>query len=73
MPQTNFSETFLHTIPVLQWAKHLTPDEYERLSHYGGAKGWAGVTLDGVCRVFVLNDLGKAFGRHHTTVCTSHS
>ncbi|XP_056627304.1 alpha-N-acetylgalactosaminide alpha-2,6-sialyltransferase 2 [Triplophysa dalaica] len=46
VPQTKFSEMFLHTIPVLQWAKHLTPDEYERLSRYGGAHGWGGVTLD---------------------------
>ncbi|XP_073723220.1 alpha-N-acetylgalactosaminide alpha-2,6-sialyltransferase 2-like [Misgurnus anguillicaudatus] len=44
--QTNFSETFLQTIPVLQWAKHFTPEEYQRLKRYSGAHGWGGVSVD---------------------------
>uniref|UniRef100_A0A671RQ57 alpha-N-acetylgalactosaminide alpha-2,6-sialyltransferase n=1 Tax=Sinocyclocheilus anshuiensis TaxID=1608454 RepID=A0A671RQ57_9TELE len=39
---------FLHNIPVLQWAKHFTPEEYQRLRHYGGAHGWGGVSAEGV-------------------------
>lgn len=48
MPQTQFAEMFLHSIPVLQWAKHFTPDQYQRLSHYSGAHGWGGVDIEGV-------------------------
>nr|XP_055032006.1 alpha-N-acetylgalactosaminide alpha-2,6-sialyltransferase 2-like [Misgurnus anguillicaudatus] len=44
--QTNFSETFLQTIPVLQWAKHFTPEEYQRLKRYREAHGWANVSVD---------------------------
>ncbi|RXN24061.1 centrosomal protein of 131 kDa [Labeo rohita] len=43
VPQTQFAQMFLHSIPVLQWAKHFTPEEYERLSHYSGAHGWGSV------------------------------
>ncbi|CAM4711424.1 unnamed protein product [Leuciscus chuanchicus] len=46
VPQTPFAEMFLHSIPVLQWAKHFTPDQYQRLSHYGGAHGWGGVDIE---------------------------
>nr|XP_055032013.1 alpha-N-acetylgalactosaminide alpha-2,6-sialyltransferase 2-like [Misgurnus anguillicaudatus] len=46
VPQSNFSETFLQTIPVLQWAKHFTPEEYQRLGRYSGAHGWGGVSVD---------------------------
>ncbi|KAJ8013480.1 hypothetical protein DPEC_G00030230 [Dallia pectoralis] len=38
--QTEFGPRFLDWIPVLQWAKHATPDQYQRLSHYPGANGW---------------------------------
>ncbi len=48
MPQTQYSEMFLHKIPVLQWAKHFSPEEYQRLSQYGGAHGWGSVTAEGV-------------------------
>jgi len=48
VPQTQFAEKFLHTIPVLQWSKHFTPDQYQRLSQYGGAHGWGGVNIEGV-------------------------
>ncbi|XP_073683916.1 alpha-N-acetylgalactosaminide alpha-2,6-sialyltransferase 2 [Garra rufa] len=44
VPQTQFAEKFLQDIPVLQWAKHFTPEEYQRLSHYSGAHGWGSVT-----------------------------
>uniref|UniRef100_A0A672KFT6 alpha-N-acetylgalactosaminide alpha-2,6-sialyltransferase n=1 Tax=Sinocyclocheilus grahami TaxID=75366 RepID=A0A672KFT6_SINGR len=46
VPQTQFAEMFLHSIPVLQWAKHFSPVEYQRLSHYGGAHGWGSVILN---------------------------
>ncbi|XP_051771615.1 alpha-N-acetylgalactosaminide alpha-2,6-sialyltransferase 2 isoform X1 [Ctenopharyngodon idella] len=44
--QTQFSEIFLHSIPVLQWAKHLTPEQYQRLSQYSGAHGWGGIDIE---------------------------
>uniref|UniRef100_A0A672KBQ5 alpha-N-acetylgalactosaminide alpha-2,6-sialyltransferase n=1 Tax=Sinocyclocheilus grahami TaxID=75366 RepID=A0A672KBQ5_SINGR len=46
VPQTQFAEMFLHSIPVLQWAKHFSPVEYQRLSHYGGAHGWGSVSAE---------------------------
>ncbi|KAG1955158.1 alpha-N-acetylgalactosaminide alpha-2,6-sialyltransferase 2 [Pimephales promelas] len=46
VPQTQFAEKFLHTIPVLQWSKHFTPDQYQRLSQYGGAHGWGSVNIE---------------------------
>lgn len=46
VPHTNFSETFLQTIPVLQWAKHFTPEEYQRLRRYSGTHGWGSVSVD---------------------------
>ncbi|XP_051530119.1 alpha-N-acetylgalactosaminide alpha-2,6-sialyltransferase 2-like [Myxocyprinus asiaticus] len=46
VPQTAFAEVFLQSIPVLQWAKHFTPEQYQRLRHYGGAHGWGGVDFD---------------------------
>nr|XP_055032016.1 alpha-N-acetylgalactosaminide alpha-2,6-sialyltransferase 2-like [Misgurnus anguillicaudatus] len=46
VPQTNFSEMFLQTIPVLQWAKHFTPEEYQRLGRYCRSFGWANVSVD---------------------------
>ncbi|XP_043109404.1 alpha-N-acetylgalactosaminide alpha-2,6-sialyltransferase 2 isoform X2 [Puntigrus tetrazona] len=46
VPQTPFSKMFLHNIPVLQWAKHFSLEEYERLSHYHGAHGWGSVTAE---------------------------
>ncbi|XP_076007724.1 alpha-N-acetylgalactosaminide alpha-2,6-sialyltransferase 2 isoform X2 [Genypterus blacodes] len=41
--QTDFSRLFLRSVPVLQWAKHATPDQYKRLSRYPGAHGWGGI------------------------------
>lgn len=40
---TDFKEHFLATIPVLQWAKHATPQEYHRLQQFGGTHGWGGL------------------------------
>lgn len=44
VPQTDFRTRFRSDIPVLQWAKHLTPDQFQRLSQYPGAHGWGGVS-----------------------------
>ncbi|KAF7654680.1 hypothetical protein LDENG_00066610 [Lucifuga dentata] len=41
--QTDFAARFLKDIPVLQWAKHATPDQHMRLSRYPGAHGWGGI------------------------------
>ncbi|XP_070708277.1 alpha-N-acetylgalactosaminide alpha-2,6-sialyltransferase 2 [Pempheris klunzingeri] len=41
--QSEFRGQFLKNIPVLQWAKHVTPEQHQRLSHYPGAHGWGGV------------------------------
>lgn len=66
VPQTQFSEIFLHSIPVLQWAKHFSPEEYQRLSHYGGAHGWGSVDIEGVCVcVFCTFVLEKQDGKCH--------
>ncbi|XP_068610450.1 alpha-N-acetylgalactosaminide alpha-2,6-sialyltransferase 2 [Brachionichthys hirsutus] len=40
---TEFSGKYLKHIPVLQWAKHVTPEQHQRLSRYPGAHGWGGV------------------------------
>ncbi|XP_045924723.1 alpha-N-acetylgalactosaminide alpha-2,6-sialyltransferase 2 isoform X1 [Micropterus dolomieu] len=44
--QTEFGERFLKNIPVLQWAKHVTPEQHQRLSRYPGAHGWGGVDYE---------------------------
>ncbi|XP_042591837.1 alpha-N-acetylgalactosaminide alpha-2,6-sialyltransferase 2-like isoform X1 [Cyprinus carpio] len=46
VPQTQFAEMFLHNIPVLQWAKHFSSEEYQRLRHYEGAHGWGSVSAE---------------------------
>lgn len=43
---TGFSTKFLKNIPVLQWARHATREQYERLSRYPGSHGWGGVQYD---------------------------
>lgn len=40
---TVFGERFLERIPVLQWAKHVTSAEHQRLRQYPGAHGWGGI------------------------------
>ncbi|KAL7869591.1 hypothetical protein AOLI_G00135790 [Acnodon oligacanthus] len=46
VPQTPFAERFLGNVPVLQWAKHFSEQEYQRLSRYQGAHGWGSVDMD---------------------------
>ncbi|XP_070782981.1 alpha-N-acetylgalactosaminide alpha-2,6-sialyltransferase 2 [Enoplosus armatus] len=41
--ETEFGGRFLEHIPVLQWAKHVTREQHQRLSRYPGAHGWGGV------------------------------
>ncbi|KAM9716472.1 alpha-N-acetylgalactosaminide alpha-2,6-sialyltransferase 2 isoform 1-T3 [Menidia menidia] len=38
-----FGDRFLERIPVLQWARHATPDQHRRLGQYPGAHGWGGL------------------------------
>lgn len=40
---TEFGRKFLENVPVLQWARHATREQYERLSRYPGSHGWGGV------------------------------
>ncbi|KAM9424892.1 alpha-N-acetylgalactosaminide alpha-2,6-sialyltransferase 2 isoform 2-T2 [Pholidichthys leucotaenia] len=37
---SEFKDQFLGNIPVLQWSKHVTPEQHQRLSRYSGAHGW---------------------------------
>ncbi|XP_036408654.1 alpha-N-acetylgalactosaminide alpha-2,6-sialyltransferase 2-like [Megalops cyprinoides] len=54
--RTKFGEVFLKDIPVFQWHKHATLQEYERLKAYPGAHGWRGVTFqDLVATLSILN------------------
>ncbi|XP_046887684.1 alpha-N-acetylgalactosaminide alpha-2,6-sialyltransferase 2 [Hypomesus transpacificus] len=54
--QTEFGERFLVNIPVLQWAKHATQDQYERLQQYPGTHGWKGLSFHTVlASLSVLN------------------
>ncbi|XP_031417010.1 alpha-N-acetylgalactosaminide alpha-2,6-sialyltransferase 2 [Clupea harengus] len=43
MALSSFAKRFLGRIPVLQWAKHATLAEYQRLRQYPGAHGWGGL------------------------------
>ncbi|XP_064171710.1 alpha-N-acetylgalactosaminide alpha-2,6-sialyltransferase 2-like [Anguilla rostrata] len=54
--QTEFESAFLKDVPVLQWYKHLSKNEHERLRKYPGAHGWRGVSfLDLVDTLSALN------------------
>ncbi|XP_034049629.1 alpha-N-acetylgalactosaminide alpha-2,6-sialyltransferase 2 isoform X2 [Thalassophryne amazonica] len=44
--KTEFAAHFLKNIPVLQWAKHGTRQQFERLSRYPGAHGWGGINYE---------------------------
>ncbi|XP_076855510.1 alpha-N-acetylgalactosaminide alpha-2,6-sialyltransferase 2 [Brachyhypopomus gauderio] len=44
--QTPFAGRFLDSVPVLQWAKHFSLPEFQRLSRYPGAHGWGGIDID---------------------------
>ncbi|XP_041095815.1 alpha-N-acetylgalactosaminide alpha-2,6-sialyltransferase 2-like isoform X2 [Polyodon spathula] len=41
-----FKDKFLETVPILQWKKHATAEEYSRLKQYNGAHGWSVVPFD---------------------------
>ncbi|CAJ1081452.1 LOW QUALITY PROTEIN: alpha-N-acetylgalactosaminide alpha-2%2C6-sialyltransferase 2 [Xyrichtys novacula] len=43
---SEFNERFLRNIPVLQWAKHITPEQHKRLSIYPGTHGWRGLEYE---------------------------
>nr|XP_020460447.1 alpha-N-acetylgalactosaminide alpha-2,6-sialyltransferase 2-like [Monopterus albus] len=38
--ESGFARLFLSSIPVLQWAKHATSEEHQRLSRYPAPHGW---------------------------------
>ncbi|XP_041671778.1 alpha-N-acetylgalactosaminide alpha-2,6-sialyltransferase 2-like isoform X2 [Cheilinus undulatus] len=38
--KTELGKRFLKNIPILQWAKHATPEQHHRLRQYPGAHGW---------------------------------
>uniref|UniRef100_A0A3Q2ZC75 alpha-N-acetylgalactosaminide alpha-2,6-sialyltransferase n=1 Tax=Kryptolebias marmoratus TaxID=37003 RepID=A0A3Q2ZC75_KRYMA len=40
--ESEFGGRFLEHIPVLQWAKHVSPEQYERLRRYPGTHALAG-------------------------------
>uniref|UniRef100_A0A1A7XR00 alpha-N-acetylgalactosaminide alpha-2,6-sialyltransferase n=2 Tax=Iconisemion striatum TaxID=60296 RepID=A0A1A7XR00_9TELE len=44
--KSEFREKFLEHIPVLQWAKRVTPKQYQRLRNYPGTHGWGGIDYD---------------------------
>ncbi|XP_048466844.1 alpha-N-acetylgalactosaminide alpha-2,6-sialyltransferase 2 isoform X2 [Rhincodon typus] len=41
-----FKDVFLGTVPLLQWDKHATEEEYQRLSRYNGAHGWGVISYE---------------------------
>lgn len=43
---TDFRTRFRLDVPVLQWSKHLSPEQYQRLRQYPGAHGWGGVSYE---------------------------
>uniref|UniRef100_A0A3Q3LRC1 alpha-N-acetylgalactosaminide alpha-2,6-sialyltransferase n=1 Tax=Mastacembelus armatus TaxID=205130 RepID=A0A3Q3LRC1_9TELE len=44
--KTQFGGLFLKHVPVLQWAKHVSREEHQRLRKYPGAHGWGGIDYD---------------------------
>lgn len=47
-------KNFLANVPVLQWAKHFSELEYERLRQYYGAYGWGSVDFKGECNITIF-------------------
>ncbi|CAL8304464.1 unnamed protein product [Lota lota] len=43
---TNFNGSFLATVPVLQWAKDVTLQQYQRLKQFDGSYGWASMDYE---------------------------
>lgn len=52
---TEFGRTFLKNIPVLQWARHATREQYDRLSQYPGSHGWGGIQYNSEFYVLTLH------------------
>lgn len=52
---TEFSGGFLRSVPVLQWARHATREQYERLSRYPGSHGWGGVQYNSEFLLLLLS------------------
>uniref|UniRef100_A0A3Q2PI47 alpha-N-acetylgalactosaminide alpha-2,6-sialyltransferase n=1 Tax=Fundulus heteroclitus TaxID=8078 RepID=A0A3Q2PI47_FUNHE len=44
--ESEFGSRFLERIPVLQWARHATEEQHQRLKQYPGTHGWGGVDYD---------------------------
>ncbi|XP_066560489.1 alpha-N-acetylgalactosaminide alpha-2,6-sialyltransferase 2 [Amia ocellicauda] len=56
--KSGFKEKFLVSVPVLQWKKHATNQEYQRLRHYYGAFGWGALSFDTLVQsLSVLNTM----------------
>lgn len=75
--QTEFSDRFRPDIPVLQWSRHVTPDQFQRLSQYPGAHGWGGLSYELLVQTLsVLNSslsgqlLDDWPGRRNTSRCS---
>uniref|UniRef100_UPI00398F354A alpha-N-acetylgalactosaminide alpha-2,6-sialyltransferase 2 isoform X1 n=2 Tax=Pristiophorus japonicus TaxID=55135 RepID=UPI00398F354A len=43
---SEYDDVFLETIPVLQWNKHATEQEYKRMKRYNGAHGWGVINYE---------------------------
>lgn len=43
---TDFGTKFRPDVPVLQWSKHLSPEQYQRLKQYPGTHGWGGLSYE---------------------------
>lgn len=52
---TDFGRGFLGSVPVLQWARHATREQYERLCRYPGSHGWGGVQYDSEFLLLLLS------------------
>ncbi|KAM9463270.1 alpha-N-acetylgalactosaminide alpha-2,6-sialyltransferase 2-like [Clarias gariepinus] len=56
MLQTDFGKKFLANVSILQWAKHFSDKEYERLRSHYGAHGWGSVSIEVLKKsLFILN------------------
>ncbi|XP_078081857.1 alpha-N-acetylgalactosaminide alpha-2,6-sialyltransferase 2-like isoform X2 [Mustelus asterias] len=43
---SEYKDVFLSMVPLLQWNKHATEQEYKRLSRYNGAHGWGVISYE---------------------------
>lgn len=44
--RTDFGTRFRPDVPILQWSKHLSPEQYQRLRQYPGAHGWGALSYE---------------------------